>query len=199
MLRRTTEPSHFILVPVKAGQPKEFPPDSLGNPIYGAFFPDGSRVVFEANAPGHGARLYVLAVSGGAPTPISAEGITYGRVFVSPDAKWIAALGPDRRIRLYPSSAGSEPTELPGVQVGDLPAGWRADGKGLYVSNGGLPSRIDLIDIVTGVRTHVRDLTANDSAGLASRGAARVTPDGRTMTLGFSRILSTLYWIRNLR
>jgi len=198
MLRTATEPSHWVLVPVKAGQPKEFPPDSLGNPNYGAFFPDGSRIAFEANAPGHGARLYVLPISGGAPTPISDEGITYSRLFVSPDAKWIAALGPDRKIRLYPSSGG-KPTDLPAVQVGDLPAGWTTDGKGLYVSNGRLPCRIDVMDVTTGVRSHVRELNTSDTAGMSSRGAARVTPDGRTMTLGFSRILSTLYWIRNLK
>jgi eukaryotic-like serine/threonine-protein kinase len=198
MLRTATEPSHSVLVPVKAGQPKEFPPDSLGSPTYGAFFPDGSRLVFEANAPGRGARLYVQSISGGAPTPISAEGITYSRLFVSPDAKWVAALGPDRRIHLYPSAGGS-PTDIPAVQIGDLPAGWTADGRGLYVSFAGLPCRVDVIDVGTGARTHLRDLSATDAAGLTTRGAARVTPDGRTMTLGFSRILSTLYWIRNLK
>ena len=109
-------------------------------PNYGAFFPDGSRFVFEANAPGHGARLYVQALSGGAPAPISAEGINYSRLFVSPDARWIAALGPDRRIHLYPSMGGS-PTDLPASEVGDFPAGWTADGRGLYVSLAGLPCR----------------------------------------------------------
>ena len=122
-----------------------------------------------------------------------------GRMFISPDGRWIAALGPDRRIYLYPSAGGS-PTELPASKSGDTPGGWTADGKGLYVSSGGiLPCRIDLIDITTGVRTHVRDLVPNDDAGMNSRGAVRVTPDGQTMTLGFNRILSTLYWIRDLK
>jgi hypothetical protein len=198
MTRTAVEPSHFNLVPVKAGQPRAFPPDSLGQPIYGAFFPDGARYVFEANAPGRGARLYVQSLSGRAPTPISGEGITYSRLFVSPDGRWIAALGPDRRIHLYPSAGGS-PTDLATAKVGELAAGWTADGRGLYVSSGTIPNRIDVLDIASGRRTFVRELSASDTAGMGTRGSARVTPDGQTMTMGFNRVLSTLYWIRNLK
>ncbi|MET0618838.1 MAG: protein kinase, partial [Thermoanaerobaculia bacterium] len=198
MTRTAAEPQRFALVPVKAGQPREFPPDQFGAAvIYGAFFPDGQRFVFEANAPGQGARLYVQAVSGGAATAVSPEGINYSRLFVSPDARWIAALGPDRRIYLYPTAGGS-PTELSASRAGDLPAGWTADGKGLYVS-GGYPCRVDVIDVASGARTHVRDLVASDIAGMFSRGSARVTADGQTMMLGFNRILSTLYWVRDLK
>ena len=163
MTRTAAEPQRFVLVPVKAGQPREFPPDQFGSVIYGAFFPDGTRFVFEANAPGQGARLYVQAVSGGAATPISAEGINYSRLFVSPDARWIAALGPDRRIYLYPVG-GRLPDGALRVQAGDVPAGWTADGKGFYVS-GGYPCRVDVIDVASGARTHVRDLVASDIAG----------------------------------
>ncbi|HKD16946.1 MAG TPA: protein kinase [Thermoanaerobaculia bacterium] len=198
LTRTTSEPQHFVVVPVKAGQPHVFPPDSFGQVTYGAFFPDGFRFAFEAHAPGHGGRLYVQALSGGPATPVSAEGINSGRLFVSPDARWIAALGPDRRIHLYPTGGGS-PTELPSSKAGDNPSGWTADGRGIYVSGGGIPCRIDVIDIATGARTHVRDLVPADDAGMNSRGATRVTPDGRTMTLGFNRILSTLYWIRDLK
>ena len=197
LTRTATEPQRFALVPVKAGQLRELPADPFGIVLYGAFFPDGQRFVFEANEPGKGARLYVQSLAGGAATPISAEGINYSRLFVSPDAKWIAALGTDRRIYLYPTAGGS-PALITASSAGDLPAGWTADSKGLYVANG-YPCRIDVIDVASGGRTHVRDLIASDIAGMSSRGASRVTMDGKTMTLGFSRILSTLYWVRDLK
>jgi eukaryotic-like serine/threonine-protein kinase len=196
--RTLTDPSHFVLVPVKAGQPRVFPPDSLGFPIYASFFPDGSRFVFEANAPGQGARLYVQALEGGAPTPISAEGVTYSRLFVSPDGRSIAALGPDSRLHLFPTASGPS-TVLAASIPGDVPAGWTADSRSVYVASGGLPTRLDRIDVGSGIRTHVRDLAGVDVAGMTSRGAARITPDGQTMTLGFSRVLSTLYLVRNLK
>jgi serine/threonine protein kinase len=197
LTRTGTEPSRFVLVPVKAGQLRELPPDPYGVVLYGAFFPDGQRFVFEGNEPGKAARLYVQSLAGGAATAISAEGINYSRLFVSPDAKWVAALGSDRRINLYPSAGGS-PMAITASSAGDLPAGWTADSRGLYVANG-YPCRIDVVDVASGARTHVRDLMASDVAGMSSRGASRVTADGKTMTLGFSRILSTLYWVRELR
>jgi eukaryotic-like serine/threonine-protein kinase len=198
LIRTTTEPSNFVLVPVRAGQPRPLPPDNLGRPVYGAFFPDGTRFAFEASAPGRGARLYVQTLAGGAPTPISPEGINFGRIFISPDGNWIAATGPDRKVQVYPA-AGGEPRNLPGSQAGDNPAGWAADGKHLYVSTVDIPCRVDLIDVASGARTHVRDLVGSDAAGMVSFGPARVTPDGSTMATGFVRILSTLYRIRDLK
>ncbi len=198
VIRTISDQPHFVLVPVKAGQPREFPPDGLGRPPYGAFLPDGSRFVFAASAPAHGTRLYMQSVAGGPPAPISAEGINAGRLFVSPDARLVAATGPDLKIHLYPVGGGTA-VDLAASEVGDSPAGWTADGRGLYVSVIGNPCRIDLIDVSSGRRTHVRDLAGADGAGVTAFGPARVTPDGRIMTAGVNRILSTLYRVRDLK
>jgi Tol biopolymer transport system component len=198
LTRTLPDPSHFVLVPVRTGQPRKFPPDGLGRPSYGAFFPDGARFVFEASAPGHGTRLYIQALSGGSFRPVSEEGINPTRLFVSPDGQWIAAVGPDARVHLYPSSGGSS-RDLPASRPNDYPAGWTTDGRGLYVSRIGIPCSVDLLDIESGGRTHVRDLAGSDAAGVTSFGPARVTPDGKTMTIGLNRVLSTLYRIRNLK
>jgi len=198
LTRTVSNRSHFVMVPVKAGQPREFPPDDFGNTPYGAFFPDGSRFAFEGAVPGHGTRLYVQAISGGAAAPVSPEGLNASRVFVSPDSRLIAAIGPDLAVHLYPTSAGS-PIDLAASKPGDSPAGFTADGKGLYVSTAGLPCRVDLIDLASGGRTHVRDLAGTDAAGINAFGAARVTPDGRIMTAGYNRILSTLYRVTDLK
>jgi Tol biopolymer transport system component len=198
LTRTATDRSHFVLVPVRAGQPREFPPDGLGRPTYGAFFPDGSGFVFEANAPGHGTRLYVQALAGGPPRAISEEGINFSRLYVSPDGGRIAAIGPDGRVHLYPVSSGPV-VDLPASRPDDYPAGWTADGKSVYVSRLGIPCSVDLLEIDSGRRVHVRDLARSDAAGVTSFGPVRVTPDGRTMTMGLSRILSTLYRVRDLR
>jgi len=198
LTRTFASKSRFVLVPVKTGQPKTFPPDDFGRTAYGVFVPDGSKFVFVANQPGRGSRLYVQDLAGGAPKAVTEEGISASRLFVSPDARWIAAIGPDTRVHLYPLGGGS-PTDLPASRASDFPAGWTADGKGLYVSQQGIPCTLDLIDIATGRRTHVRDLSGSDAGGVTSFGPVRVTPDGRTSIVGVVRILSTLYQVQNLR
>jgi Tol biopolymer transport system component len=198
LTRIFSNPSHFVLVPVKTGQPKALPLDDLGRTAYGGFVPDGSKVVFVANAPGRGSRLYVQDLAGGAPKAVSEEGIAASRLFVSPDSRWIAAVGPDTRVHLYPFAGGSR-TDLQASRPSDFPAGWTADGKGLYVSQQGIPCTLDLIDVASVRRTHIRDLSGSDAGGVTSFGPVRVTPDGRTMIVGAVRILSTLYQVQSLK
>ncbi len=190
--------SHFVLVPVRAGQPKAFPPDNLGRPAYGAFTPDGTKVVFEANERGKGTRIWVQEMSGGPPKPISGEGINPSRLKVSPDGRWASAIGPDSRVVLYPLSGGS-PTELAASHPGDFPGGWTADSKGVYVSSQGIPCVVDLIDLASGKRSHVRDLVGPDTAGVTAFGPTRITPDGKTTIMGTTRVLSTLYRVQGLK
>ncbi|HTO75819.1 MAG TPA: protein kinase [Thermoanaerobaculia bacterium] len=197
-LTRSGAPSHFVLVPVRAGQPRDFSPDGFGALLYGAFFPDGQRFAFEASLPGKGTRLYVQELAGGAARPISTEGINPSRNFVSPDGKWILAIGPDFRVHLYPADGGT-PRDIDSSKPDDYPAGWTADGKGIYVARQGLPCPVDLIDVDSGRRTRIRELGGPDPAGVTSFGPARVTPDGKTMLIGQQRVLSTLYRIKNLK
>ena len=197
LIRTLGDSSHFTFVPVRVGQPRQVPPDGFGAVPYGAFLPDGKQFVFEATAAGQGSRLYLQSVDGGAPKAISAEGLNQSRVFVSPDGRFVAAIGPDLRVHLYPT-AGGAPNDLAASEPGDYPAGWTADGKSLYVSKAGPSCQVDVIDVASGRRTHVRELAGSDAAGVAAFGPARVTPDGRTMTAGFNRVLSTLYRVRDL-
>ena len=197
-LTRLAASQQFVLVPVKAGQPRTFPKDSFGNSPYGAFFPDGKRFVLVAAEPGKAARLYIQSIEGGPAKPISAEGLTQTRIFVSPDARFVAAVGPDLRVHLYPADGGTV-VDLAGSEPGDAPSGWTADGKSLYVSQAAALCRLDLIDAATGRRTHVRDLAVSDAAGIVAVGSARVTPDGRVIVGNFSRILSTLYKVVDLK
>jgi len=198
LTRTFTKASQFVLVPVKAGQPRAFPPDGLGRLAYGTFVPDGSKFVFVANSPGRGSRLYVQDVAGGSAKAVSEEGITATRLFVSPDARWIAAVGADTRVHLYPIGGGS-PTDLPASRSADYPAGWAADGRGLYVSRLGIPCTLDLIDVSSGRRTRIRDLSGSDAGGVTSFGPVRTTPDGRIHLVGVVRVLSTLYQVQDLK
>jgi hypothetical protein len=110
----------------------------------------------------------------------------------------VAAIGPDLRVHLYPADGGTV-VDLSGSEPGDRPSGWTPDGKSLYVSQAGERCRLDLIEVATGRRTHVRDLAVSDAAGIIAVGAARVSLDGRVTLGNFTRILSTLYKVVDLR
>ncbi len=194
----TRTATEFVLVPVRAGQPRSVPAGDFFQSAFGAFLPDGKRFVFPGGLPGQGSRLYVQSIEGGKATAISGEGIEITRISVSPDGNLVAAVGPDSKVHLYPI-AGGPVVDLAASQVGDAPSGWTADGKGLYVSRDGPSCRVDVIDVASGTRTHLRDLAGTDAAGVTSFGPARVTPDGRVVVIGFTRILSTLYGVRDLK
>jgi hypothetical protein len=198
LVRDISVPEHFVLVPVGAGQPRALPPDGFGQTLYGAFVSDGARIAFEANEPGRGARIFVQDVNGGRPTPITAEGINPSRIFVSPDGRWISAIGSDTRVHLFPT-AGGPAKDLANSLPGDSPAGWSEDGLRAYVSVPGIPARLDQIDVTSGARTKVRDLNGADPAGVMTFGGVRVTPDGQTIIFSYVRILSTLYRAHGLR
>lgn len=198
LVRDISVPEHFVLVPVGAGQPRALPPDGFGQVSYGAFLSGGNRIAFEANEPGHGTRIFVQDVNGGKATPVTAEGLNSSRIFVSPDGQWISAIGSDTRVHLFPTGGGT-PKDLANSVPGDTPAGWSADGSHLYVSTPGIPARLGQIDVSTGERTKLRDLSGADPAGVMTFGGVRVTPDGQTIIFSYVRILSTLYRAHGLR
>jgi dipeptidyl aminopeptidase/acylaminoacyl peptidase len=197
LTRSLAEPSFTTLVPIGPGQPVKYPPDGLSG--YSAtFLPDGRSFVFEANALGHGTRLYLQDVQGGPPRPISAEDLAPSGILCSPDGKQIAAVGGDSHIHLYPVSGGA-PIEIASSRAGDSPSGFSADGRSLYVSRQGVPCELDRIELETGRREKLRDLGIADAGGVVGMGPARVTPDGKIAIVGYNRILSTLYRVQGLQ
>ena len=117
---------------------------------------------------------------------------------MSPDGRWISAIGSDTRVHLFPTTGGA-PKDLANSVSGDSPAGWSADGLHLYVSTSGIPAHLARIDVTTGERTKVRDLSGADPAGVLNFGGVRITPDGQTLIFSYVRILSTWYRAHGLR
>src|SRR5262249_31722284 len=124
----------LVLLPTKAGEPKPLAQYNL-NHFLARWLPDGKRIVFAGNEPGHAVRLYVQPVDGGNPRPISPEGMgidATARLVISPDGTLVAAIGADQRGYLYPV-AGGEPRLIPGFEPGDAPTAWSSDGRSLFV------------------------------------------------------------------
>jgi serine/threonine protein kinase/Tol biopolymer transport system component len=194
-------PGELVLLPTKAGEPKMLTHDNI-NHFQARWLPDGKRIVFSGNEPGHGIRLYVQGLKGGKPEPISPEvvGSTATSWPVpSPDGTLVAAIGPDQLGYLYPL-AGGEPRPILGFVAGDTPTAWSADGRSLYVYRyGELPVKVFRLEIATGQKKLWKQLMPVDPAGVNFISPILIAPDGKSYAYGHRRLLSDLYLVEGLK
>lgn len=116
---------------------------------------------------------------------------------ISPDSKFVAAIGPDQKGYLYRLEGGAL-KPIPGFLDGEQPITFSANG--LYVYQPGeLPARVFLLDLRTGHRTLWRQLIPSDPAGVVTIGPILLAPDATTCVYGYHRTLSDLYLVDGLR
>jgi Tol biopolymer transport system component len=195
---RLSSPAQLVLLPAKAGEPKPLTHDAI-NHFYARWFSDGKRIVFSGDEPGHGVRLYVQDLAGGKPQAITPEGVDALALKPSPDGSLVAAIGPDQRGYFYPA-AGGQPRPIPGFAAGDVPIGWSADGRSLYIARRGeMPAHVYRLELATGQRKLWKRLMPSDPAGVNIIFPILVTPDGKSYVYGYRRILSDLYLVEGLK
>jgi Tol biopolymer transport system component len=188
----------IVLYPIGAGEQKTFPATGLGIDL-ATFLPDGRRILFSANEPGHGVRLWVQGVEDEKPRAISPEGYRMPWAGVSPDGKVTVVTGPDQRYYLY-AVGGGEPTAIPGLVAGDIPCSWSADGSALLVRRRGeVPARVMLLDIRTGKKELWKELMPPDPAGVTTVSPVNVTPDWKSYAYSYQRSLADLYVVEGLK
>jgi hypothetical protein len=165
------------------------------------FFPDGKRILFSGMEAGHAMRDYVQDIEGGRPRPITPEGVVsvWHTHPLSPDGKSVIALEPDGRLYLYPTEGeGRQPA--PGTVAGDLPLRWCADGHSVFVTQAGeIPAKVSRVDFTTQGRKIVAELSLPDRTGLTGIRYIQMTPDGKSYAYTFSRFLTELYVIEDLK
>jgi len=191
-------PSQFKLLTTGAGEARELTKDNV-NHNWAHWFPDGKRFLFSANEPGKGTKLYVQQLDSGKSAAITPEGVNGTAFAISPDAQWVAAIGPDQRGYLYPVGGG-EPRVIAGLNPGEQPITFSADSRSLYIYQPGeIPARVDHLDLQTGKRTLWRQLMPSDPAGVETIGPILMTPDAGTCVFGYHRMLADLYLVEGLR
>jgi len=197
VVRPNTTPAPLLLQPTGVGEAKPLFQDSI-NHLWGRWLPDGKRILFTGNEPGHGFRLYVESPEEGKPRPISPEGVNPPTV-VSPKGDLVASMGPNHQIYLY-SVAGGEPALVSGAQPEEVPTGWSADGRSLYVYRfGEIPARIFQLDLSSGQRKLWKELVPADAAGIDTIRGINITPDAKAYVYGYIRTLSDLYLVEGLK
>ncbi len=176
------------LLPVGEGQPRDLP----GGIDYqwAMYFPDGKELLVAGSEPGGSMRLYLQAVNGDKPRPISPE-IFLGEVVISQDGKWIAGSDLEGKLIVCDRDGGKRrtiPTEDPGV-----PVGWTADSRSLLVRDRRVPAKVWSVDVVTGRSSSWREIGPSNLAGVQGIYRLFVTPDRKSYFYSFDRVLVQLF------
>ncbi|MEO8432082.1 MAG: protein kinase [Acidobacteriota bacterium] len=191
-LRRGGGSSQIALLPTGAGEPKVLPKTDI---VVGAatWFPDGRRILFSGNEPGHGSRLFVQDIPDGKPRPITPDGVTVRFDVVSPDGKSVVATGTDQKIDIYPIEPG-EPHPVPGLEPADVTLRWTPDGNSIFVYRPSTPPlRVEKVDVKTGQRTLWKEIRPPDPSGVEQVGPIQIAPDEKTYVYSYRRTLDELY------
>lgn len=190
-------PPKFSLIPTGAGEPIEVKPAGLEkvNPL--GLSSDSRRVILSGNEPGHQVRVYSFDPGTGKLQPVLPEGV---RAMLTPDGKFLAALGQDGSAQLVPVDGGLPARVMKGVQANDRLIQLGEDGKTAFVVNiNGLRASVYRVNVETGLRQLVKVLEMRDPAGGIGITRVVTTPDGQYFAYNTLRQLSELYLLQGLK
>ena len=192
---------HLVLLPTGAGETRTLQNDGLERfGDGGGWMLDGKKVVFSASKSGHDSRIYIQDVEKGTARPLTPEGrvIPASASPVSPDGKLVIGMQSAAEASLYRVEGGEE-LPIAGLEAGEIPIQWSADGRFLYVhKRGGIPNKVWLLDPSSGARRPWRDIFPPDESR-AGIPRLLISRDGKSYAYGTARILSELYLIEGLR
>jgi eukaryotic-like serine/threonine-protein kinase len=188
----TRDRTRLRLLPLGHGAVRDLPSTGLEYQ-WVRFFPDGSRLLALASEPGQPLRLYVLAINGGKPIPVTPPTVTRTAA-VSPDGKQIALLTASGKFMIYPAEGGlgrEVPTE--GV-IGPLL--WSAD-DWIYVQHLGaytqIPTHLSRFHLASGRLEPWTDIRPADTLGVNAITKVMVSQNARTVVFNYRRALSELF------
>ena len=191
-------PVQLYLLPTGAGESRSLTHDDI-NHMWARFLPDGKRYLFTGDEPGKGVRLYVQDIDGSTAHPISSEGVNSSSIAVSPDGEHIAMVGPDKRPTLLAVNGG-DAKPVPGLDAGDAPIAWTADGRSIFSYHlGEVPATVYKVDIANGHKQQWKQLVPPDVSGVTDVSAIFITPDGNNLVYEYGRTLSDLYLVNDVK
>ena len=193
--------SKLVLVPTGPGDARELKIDGVFEPG-AAWLPDSRRVIVGGAVDKGAYRLHVIDTLDESIKPVSSENIFSGgsRAFVvSPDGRFVAGMTSEETVALHPVD-GSAATPVSGVEKGEIPIQWSADGASILVYRPTVrPARIFRVTLATGARELWRELAPADLAGVYKISPVLVTPNGDAWAYNAMRNLADLYVAEGLK
>lgn len=198
----TVDAPRFVLLPTGAGEMQRLSSSGMQGAASLGWMPD-QKAVYYAGDDGHGWRMYIQEIAGGAPrsiTPlISLKRNHYESHLVSPDGKLIFARDVSGQGELYPI-AGGEPRAIPGWSSEDIWVTWCADGRSAYVyRDDKISAPAYRLDLTTGKRELLMTLVPADAAGVTAIVNVRMTADGKAYGYSYLRELSDLFLVEGVK
>jgi hypothetical protein len=170
-------PERLVLYPLGPGAPVQLDRGPIAHYTGGRSWMPDSRHVVVCGTDGRSApRCYRQAIDG-PPEPLTPAG--YSHASVAPDGRTVLLSDvEDAWHRLTISTSTIEP--LPVLKGEDNVISWSGDSRSVYVQSAGssAPAHVDRIDLLSGTRTRVRDITLPDPAGIATLNLTEYRDDG---------------------
>ena len=199
VLGSTRAPSQLVLLPTGTGEARPLTHDGIHHQG-AAWTPDGTRIVFVGNEPGHRFRYYVQSLDGASPRAITPESVSFNNsdpVAISPDGESVAVAGLDGKITLYPLDHGA-PRAVPKVE-GFAPLRWCPSDSLMVYQAGNVPVKILRVDVATGKQALWKELSPPTRTGLLNIGYIRVGADCKNLAYSAIYSPSELWIVSGLR
>ena len=140
---------------------------------------------------------------GGEPRAFSGEGarlMTYMPRVVSPDGRFVIAVGPDQQPALYPI-AGGDPQPIAALGNDLMPIGWSESSEAIFARGRtlGRLAPVFKIDLTTGRRQPLKEIGPADPTGAPLVLLVQVSRDGRRYAYYMSQPLGTLTLIEGVK
>jgi Tol biopolymer transport system component len=190
-------PPQLVIYPTGPGEARRLPRGDLETYQSADWFPDGKSVLVCGNEAGKNSRCYAQGVSGGLPRPVTPEATTNGTV--SPDGLQILYSKPGGTWLIQPVVGGTAQA-LPGLTPDDQVIRWSIDGSSVYVYRPAIvPFRLERLDLASGRRVPVREVTPADRTGVLYIQGAALTDNTKSYAYGYQRMTSQLFVVEGAR
>jgi hypothetical protein len=188
----------ITIYPVGPGQARRIPLPGFTLSFAG-LLADGKGLWFNGSEPSHGIRYHLIGLEGSKPRALTPEGVRSSNPGLVLNGKYVAGISGGRTV-LYPVDGG-EPRPLAGVSDRERIAGWSDDGQALFIyTRNNVPAKVERVDLGSGKRELVKEITPSDRAGLAGGvNSLRITSDGRGYAYSYIQQLSELQLVEGLR
>jgi eukaryotic-like serine/threonine-protein kinase len=134
---RHDSPQHPVLLPAGAGNARDIAAAGIQFLERGSWLPDSKRVLVVGRAADRPARTYLVRVDGGAPEPVTPEGVT--GVLLSPNGERLLVRGAGGNWMVFQMADGNM-TPAEGLS-GLGPVGWSDTVNVVYARGGDIPAR----------------------------------------------------------